>query len=64
MSAARATYDVPEACARLGISRTHGYKLCREGAFPAKVVKLGNRYIVVAASLDALLSDETAEEAS
>jgi predicted DNA-binding transcriptional regulator AlpA len=56
----RQTEDLPVAGARLGISRNHSYELARKGEFPVRVLKLGRRYVVVKAELDALLSGKVA----
>jgi excisionase family DNA binding protein len=49
------TVGVPEACQLLGISRSHGYQAVKRGVFPAKVLKIGGSYRVVAASLARVL---------
>ena len=52
------TYSVPEACRILGIARTTGYRTLptvKVGGRPL-VVRVGNRLLVVRATLAALLS--------
>lgn len=46
-----ATCDVATAAAVLGISRGGAYALVRRNEFPAKVLTLGRRRVVVVASL-------------
>ncbi len=46
---------VPEAAAVLGISRGVAYELVRRGEFPARVLEIGRRKVVVVASLLELL---------
>ena len=45
----------PTAGQALGASRSHSYKLAREGQFPAKVIKVGAVYRVITADLLRLL---------
>lgn len=45
----------PTAGQAIGISKSHAYKLAREGQFPAKVIRVGASYRVVTASLLQLL---------
>lgn len=53
----RATYDVPEAAVRLGISKLTAYEAIRKGTFPVEVVKIGRRVVVPARALDRLLGE-------
>lgn len=55
MSRDRATYTVDEAIAMVGIGRTLGRRLIREGSFPG-VIKLGTRYLVSRTALDRYLA--------
>lgn len=56
-----ATCGIGDACRALGISRSHGYSLMSQGAFPAKVLLVGSCHRVVTASLIRLLdADDTA----
>jgi predicted DNA-binding transcriptional regulator AlpA len=52
-----ASVDVPTAAAAFGISRSHAYELITRGEFPAKVIRVGNRYRVITASIIRALSD-------
>jgi hypothetical protein len=54
------TTDIPVAARLIGISRSYAYELCGRGEFPCRVIKVGNRYRVVTASLVALLEDAAA----
>lgn len=54
-----ATVDLPAACVPLGISKTVGYELARQGRFPVKIVKVGRRYRVITASLVRFLAGES-----
>jgi excisionase family DNA binding protein len=54
------TTDVPIASQYLGVSKSYGYELCARGEFPCRVIKVGNRYRVVTASLLALLEGAVA----
>jgi predicted DNA-binding transcriptional regulator AlpA len=40
----------------LGISRSHGYELAQRGEFPARVVRVGGRWVVITADLIRILS--------
>jgi Helix-turn-helix domain len=51
----RETCDVSVAAERLGIHKLSAYKAIREGTFPVPVVKIGRRYVVPVAPLNALL---------
>ena len=53
-----ASVDVPAAAAAFGISRSHAYELITRGELPAKVIRVGNRYRVITASIIRALSDE------
>lgn len=48
--------DVKSAARRLGISKAHAYNLIREGQFPVRTIRMGNRIVVPVAALDDLLS--------
>ncbi|MFL6118882.1 helix-turn-helix transcriptional regulator [Actinophytocola sp.] len=45
------------AATAFGISRSHAYELITRGEFPAKVIRVGNRYRVITASIIRALSD-------
>ena len=47
MSNDRLTMTIPEAAKILGISRALGYQLAQRDALPVKVLRLGNRRMVV-----------------
>jgi hypothetical protein len=49
------TTNVETAGAILGIGRTKAYDLAKRGAFPAKVLRIGSRYVVSVHALIALL---------
>lgn len=49
------TVGVEEACKRLGIGRSLGYRLAREGGFPVPVLRIGRVFRVPTRALDALL---------
>jgi predicted DNA-binding transcriptional regulator AlpA len=51
--------DVPTAAAAFGISRSHAYELIIRDEFPAKVIRVGNRYRVITASVIRAPSDGT-----
>ncbi|MEU0529241.1 helix-turn-helix transcriptional regulator [Amycolatopsis tolypomycina] len=51
------TVRVPKAAPAFGISRSHGYKLARSGQFPAKVLQVGDRLLVVTSSIIEALSN-------
>jgi hypothetical protein len=51
------TIGVPTACGYLGISKSSGYELIKTGRFPCRVLRVGNRYRVLTASLIAVLRD-------
>lgn len=55
-----ASVDVPTAATAFGISRSHAYELITRGQFPAKIIRVGNRYRVITASIVRALSDEAA----
>jgi hypothetical protein len=54
------TTDIPVAARLIGISRSYAFELAKRGEFPCRVIKVGNRYRVVTASLVALLEDAVA----
>lgn len=51
------TVRVPKAAPAFGISRSHGYKLARSGKFPAKILEVGDRLLVVTSSIIEVLSN-------
>jgi len=59
-----ASVDVPTAAAAFGISRSHAYELINREEFPAKVIRVGNRYRVITASIIRTLSDEAPSRTS
>lgn len=50
------TVDVPTAGAAFGLSRSYSYELVARGEFPAKVEKLGSRYVAYTESIIRRLS--------
>lgn len=54
-----AVVGIEQAATALGLSRSWGYQLVAEGAWPTRVIKIGHRTRVVTASLLSLL--ETGE---
>lgn len=59
------TASMEDASRALGISKSHGYKLAKDGKFPCRVVPLGeDRIRIVTASLLALLEEPTADRAA
>ena len=60
--ATRKTVDLPEACAWLGISRSHGYNLAASDEFPVPVIRLGRRIVVSREALEVLLGTELGGE--
>lgn len=50
------TVDVAAAAIAFGLSRSHAYDLISRGEFPAKVIKVGNRYRVITESVIRALS--------
>ena len=55
-----ATVDVPAAGVVFGLSRSHSYELVSRGEFPAKVIKVGERYRVITESIIDVLSSKVA----
>ena len=53
----RATYNLPEAAALLGVGRTLAFELARRGAFPTPVIRLGRRLVVSKSAIERLLAD-------
>jgi hypothetical protein len=49
------TTTIELASRRLGIGRSLGYQLAREGRFPVRVIRAGRRLLVSTAALDRLL---------
>lgn len=56
------TTDLTTAGRALGISRSTAYELRRQGAFPTRVLQLGNKLRVPTAELLALLGIERPED--
>jgi predicted DNA-binding transcriptional regulator AlpA len=52
-----ATVTVSQAAAAFGVSRAHAYESVRNGDFPARIIKVGSRVMVVTASILATLGD-------
>ncbi len=50
-----ATVDVETAAAAIGISRSTAYEAIRAGTFPARVITVSRRRLVITATLIALL---------
>ena len=55
---------VPEAAQRLRISRSTAYQLIQTDRFPVPVVKVGDRYRIPAARLEAFLDGTTESDVS
>lgn len=55
-----AAVGVAQASSAYGFSRSHGFELARRGAFPARVIKAGQRYVVVTADIVQQLSADDA----
>jgi hypothetical protein len=53
------TTDIGTAAAILGIGRTKGYQLAKEGAFPVAVLRIGRRYVVPVPCLLKLLGADS-----
>jgi predicted DNA-binding transcriptional regulator AlpA len=53
-----ASVTIPLACTAYGISRSHGYELVARQEFPARVIRLGERLVVVTADIIRSLSGE------
>ena len=49
------TVPVPIACRAIGISACSGYQAIKRGDFPAPVIAVGRRYVVLSAGLRRLL---------
>ncbi|MEX0784468.1 MAG: helix-turn-helix domain-containing protein [Dehalococcoidia bacterium] len=54
------TVSVEEAARMLGIGRSLAYEAVRTGTFPTRVIKIGTRYVIPRAPLEALLRGEVA----
>lgn len=52
-----ATVPIPLAAAAFGLSRSHAYELVNRGEFPARVIRVGQRYRVVTASVLQVLTE-------
>jgi predicted DNA-binding transcriptional regulator AlpA len=55
-----ATVSVEQASLAYGFSRSLGYQLARQGEFPAKVIRVGTRLVVVTADIISQLSAKAA----
>jgi hypothetical protein len=55
------TVDIPQAARAFRLSRSHAYSLAKSGEFPAKILKVGQRYSVVTESIINTLSDHAGE---
>jgi hypothetical protein len=53
-----ATTDIETAGAILGIGRSKSYELAKSGEFPARVLRIGRRYLVPIPSILAVLGVE------
>jgi hypothetical protein len=51
-----AAVTLPLACTAYGISRSHGYELAARDEFPAQVIRVGARRVVVTADIIRSLS--------
>jgi predicted DNA-binding transcriptional regulator AlpA len=51
-----AAVTLPLACTAYGISRSHGYELAARGEFPAQIIRVGARVVVVTADIIRSLS--------
>jgi excisionase family DNA binding protein len=49
------TISIEEAARRLGIGRSLGFQLAREGKFPVPVIRAGRRILVPTRAIDKLL---------
>lgn len=47
--------DLQTACRAIGISKSAGYALARDGKFPTRVIRAGQRYVVPTEALQELL---------
>ena len=52
-----ATVPIPVAATAFGLSRSHAYELVTRGEFPARVIRVGQRYRVVTASVLRVLAE-------
>ncbi len=59
--AERGTLPLPAAFRRLGIGKTTGYRLVKDGRFPVPLVRVGARVVVPQAPLERLLAGDVAE---
>jgi hypothetical protein len=55
------TTTVEVASLRLGIGRSLGYQLAREGRFPCRVIRAGRRLLVPTVALERLLAADHTE---
>ncbi|MGW2307786.1 helix-turn-helix transcriptional regulator [Actinomadura luteofluorescens] len=56
--------DINTAARALGLSRTYAYQLAKQNQFPCKILRIGTRYRVPTAALQALLSSDSSEHCS
>ncbi len=56
----RKTVTVEEAARVLGIGRTLAYEAVRRGEFPTPVIRVGHRYVIPKAALEAVVAGEGA----
>jgi hypothetical protein len=55
------TTSIEIASRRLGIGRSLGFQLAREGRFPVPIIRAGRRLLVPTAPLERVLRGESAE---
>ena len=60
-SAEPETTTIEDASRRLGIGRSLGYSLARDGKFPCRIIRAGRRLLVPTAALDSILGAESNE---
>ena len=56
------TLTVEESAGYLGIGRNAAYEAIREGRFPVRVIRIGFRYLIPKAELEALSGTQVGEE--
>lgn len=59
----KATVSVPAAGEQLGVGRNKAYEMARNGTFPVRVLKIGERYRVPVADLERYLGIDAKEPA-
>lgn len=52
------TTDLPTAAQILGVGRSKAYEMAKNGNFPARILRVGRRYVVPVAPLIKLLEEE------